>query len=93
MANTPGNRPAGRQRVGKGGIVAKAATHRDVLKEIVDFMPGLGWQVAKLDFSPIAGGDGNIEFLADIKPASDCIAPVDVVAIDAVVRRAHAANL
>ena len=84
---------AGRQRVGKGGIVAKAATHRDVLKEIVDFMPGLGWQVAKLDFSPIAGGDGNIEFLVDIKPASDCIAPVDVVAIDAVVRRAHAASL
>lgn len=84
---------AGRQRVGKGGIVSKAATHRDVLKEIVDFAPTLGWRVAGLDFSPITGGDGNVEFLADIKPASACTTPVDVAVIDDVVRRAHKAKM
>jgi len=68
---------AGRQRVGKGGIVSKAETHRDVLKEIVEFAPGLGWRVAGLEFSPIAGGDGNIEFLADIVPEARCDAQLD----------------
>ncbi len=84
---------AGRQRVGKGGIVAKAATHRDILKEIVDFAPALGWRVAGLDFSPITGGDGNIEFLADILPEARCEHPVDESAIAQVVKRAHGAEL
>ena len=84
---------AGRQHVGKGGIVSKAETHRAVLKEIVDFMPELGWRVAGLDFSPIAGGDGNLEFLADIAPEGRCEATVDDALIAKVVRRAHGAGL
>ena len=84
---------AGRQRIGKNGIVSRAETHRDVLKELVDFMPALGWQVASLEFSPIAGGDGNLEFLADIRPAEPLEAPPDEATIADVVRKAHAAKL
>jgi len=84
---------AGRRRVGKGGIVSGADTHRDVLRELVDFLPTLGWRAAGLDFSPIAGGDGNIEFLADIVPEAKCDKPVDGGVIAEVVRRAHRAGL
>ena len=84
---------AGRQFVGKGGIVAKPDVHRDVLQKLVAFTPGLGWQVVGLDFSPISGGDGNLEFLADILPVSCGIASVDDALIADVVGKAHAANL
>ena len=84
---------AGRRRVGKGGIVSKAETHRQVLKAVVDFAPTLGWRVAGLDYSPIAGGDGNIEFLAYIVPEGRCEGRADDDAIADVVRRAHAAKL
>ncbi|MBR1820118.1 MAG: TlyA family RNA methyltransferase [Clostridia bacterium] len=80
---------AGRQAVGKGGIVSKPAIHRQVLREIVDFVPALGWRVRALDFSPIAGGDGNIEFLADIAPQKNCDTFVSQANIDAVVKAAH----
>jgi len=84
---------AGLQRIGKNGIVSKAGTHRAVLKEIVDFAPTLGWRVATLDFSPIAGGDGNVEFLADMMPGARYETPVDETVIDEVVRKAHSAKL
>lgn len=84
---------AGRQRIGKNGIVSKPGTHRAVLKEIVDFAPTLGWRVAALDFSPIAGGDGNVEFLADMRPEDCCKATVNDADIDDVVRKAHGTRL
>lgn len=61
---------AGRQDVGKRGVVAKPEVHRRVLSEIVDFAPTLGWRVRALEYSPIAGGDGNLEFLADFVPGA-----------------------
>lgn len=80
---------AGRQAVGKRGIVSDPEAHRQVLRGIVDFAPTLGWRVAALDFSPIAGGDGNIEFLADIVPSSQRENTVTTERIDAVVLEAH----
>ena len=83
---------AGRQDVGKRGVVAKPQVHRRVLREIVAFPPTLGWRVRGLDFSPIAGGDGNLEFLADIVPEARCDALIDAREIDAVVEAAHRAG-
>ena len=80
---------AGRQAVGKGGIVSSARAHRDVLRQIVDFAPSLGWRVRALDFSPITGGDGNIEFLADLAHEKACDTFVSQDVIDAVVDAAH----
>ena len=83
---------AGRADVGKGGIVTSAQAHARVLREIVDFAPTLGWRVRALEASPVAGGDGNLEFLADMVPQARCDALVTPEVIDALVRRAHQAT-
>ncbi len=84
---------AGRTAVGKHGVVSRPEAHAKVLREIVDFVPALGWQVRALDYSPISGGDGNIEFLADMVPERRCDARVSPGLIDELVRRAHSAVL
>ncbi|MBR6767670.1 MAG: TlyA family RNA methyltransferase [Clostridia bacterium] len=82
---------AGREYIGKGGIVAKPTVHAQVLSEITSFVPTLGWRVQALDFSPISGGDGNIEFLADLVPESACTGSPDEKYILDLVKRAHSA--
>jgi len=53
---------AGRERV-KKGVVRDAAVHREVCDDIAAFAGSLGWRVLGVIPSPIAGGDGNVEFL------------------------------
>src|SRR5690606_19834486 len=55
---------AGRNKVGKSGVVRDAATHREVLEQVLGFAAGLGFALQGLTHSPITGGEGNIEFLA-----------------------------
>ncbi|TCN22924.1 TlyA family RNA methyltransferase [Mesobacillus foraminis] len=54
---------AGREQVGKKGIVRDPKVHQSVLENIIDFSISTGFDVKDLSFSPITGGDGNIEFL------------------------------
>lgn len=54
---------AGRGRVGKGGIVRDPKVHLDVLLDILNFLPTLGLCAYGLDYSPVTGGDGNVEYL------------------------------
>ncbi|MCL6453209.1 MAG: TlyA family RNA methyltransferase [Alicyclobacillus sp.] len=54
---------AGRADVGKGGIVRDAAVHRRVLREHVDMGSRLGLRLIGVTYSPVTGGDGNIEYL------------------------------
>lgn len=54
---------AGRERVGKKGVVRDPAVHVEVIEKIMGIVNDLGWQVAGLDFSPIRGPEGNIEYL------------------------------
>ena len=63
---------AGRQDVGKRGIVSRPEVHLRVLREIAAFPAQYGWRVQAMAASPIAGGDGNLEFLADMLPAGQC---------------------
>lgn len=58
---------AGREAVGKHGIVRDRKVHEQVLNEILTFAQAQGFQVLGLDFSPITGGSGNIEFLTYLK--------------------------
>jgi 23S rRNA (cytidine1920-2'-O)/16S rRNA (cytidine1409-2'-O)-methyltransferase len=55
---------AGREKVGKSGVVRDAAVHRDVLHSVLEFAADLGFNLNGLTYSPITGGEGNIEFLA-----------------------------
>ncbi|WP_044747881.1 TlyA family RNA methyltransferase [Bacillus alveayuensis] len=54
---------AGKELVGKKGIVRDAKVHEKVLEETIDFAVHEGYDVVDLAYSPITGGDGNIEFL------------------------------
>ena len=58
---------AGKALVGKNGVIREASTHRLVLEKMLTFMNEEGYQIAGLDYSPIKGGEGNIEFLAYLK--------------------------
>lgn len=55
---------AGREQVGKSGVVRDADVHASVLREVLHFADGLGFSLRNLTYSPITGGEGNIEFLA-----------------------------
>lgn len=55
---------AGRDKVGKGGIVRDPAVHRDVIAEVLRRAAEEGFMTDGLTWSPIKGGSGNIEFLA-----------------------------
>jgi 23S rRNA (cytidine1920-2'-O)/16S rRNA (cytidine1409-2'-O)-methyltransferase len=55
---------AGRELVGKNGIVRDPAVHRDVLLRVISFAAEAGYELEGLTYSPITGGEGNIEFLA-----------------------------
>lgn len=58
---------AGKEHVGKHGIVRDHAVHRAVLEEVLQFANEDHFDVVGLDYSPIKGGQGNIEFLAHLK--------------------------
>lgn len=58
---------AGREQVGKKGIVRDRKVHEQVLERITVFSINEGYDVVDLSFSPITGGDGNIEFLLHLK--------------------------
>ena len=57
---------AEKDEVGEKGVVRDRAVHEKVLRDITDFIPSLGWRVNGLDYSPIRGPEGNIEFLLDL---------------------------
>lgn len=78
---------AGRGEVGKNGVVREAATHARVLRELRDFMPGIGFAIRALEYSPIKGPKGNIEFLADINRDMGKTPSDEEIA--ALVRKAH----
>lgn len=80
---------AGRAAIGKHGVVSSPAAHERVLKQIVSGAWETGWQVVDLTWSPIRGGEGNIEFLAGLIPFDGTRASVDDRRIQAVVREAH----
>ena len=81
---------AGRGKVGKNGVVRDPRVHEEVIQGVADFCPTIGWQVTALDFSPITGPKGNIEFLAEIRPATPGRPPIAPSAIRALVAKAHA---
>jgi len=58
---------AGRDKVGKNGVVRDKSVHRDVIELVWQFARGIGFSILNLEFSPIKGPEGNIEYLLYIK--------------------------
>ena len=62
---------AGRQKVGKKGVVRDPKVHEEVIASVLSFATKIGFAVDALDYSPIKGPEGNIEYLVCIhKPAA-----------------------
>ena len=55
---------AGREKVGKNGVVKDQAVHRDVIEKVLTAAENLGLKVMGLSYSPIRGPEGNVEFLS-----------------------------
>ena len=58
---------AGREKVGKKGVVREKSTHLEVIRMVMDYAWSLGVDLLHLDYSPIKGPEGNIEYLLHIK--------------------------
>lgn len=65
---------AGRSALGKKGVVKDPAVHREVLNRLIGVWREAGWMPTHFDYSPITGGDGNIEYLAVLRRRSDMAA-------------------
>lgn len=79
---------AGREAVGKHGIVKDAQTHLNVINQVADYAQENGFSLTGLDYSPIKGGSGNIEFLAHLVLDGGA-STMDAQNRQAVVDRAH----
>ena len=62
---------AGREKVGKNGVVREPQTHEEVIQKIVDYADSIGFTVLHLEYSPIKGPEGNIEYLVHLKKESE----------------------
>ena len=72
---------AGRENVGKKGVVRDAAVHQAVLEQFQQFFPEAGFSLMGLDYSPIRGPEGNIEYLAWLKKGEHDAPELDAAAV------------
>ena len=79
---------AGKEKVGKKGVVREKSTHKEVLDNFVVLAKALDFQILGLTFSPVKGPEGNIEFLAHL--SLDAVEGICPDTAD-VVQQAHAA--
>ena len=62
---------AGREKVGKKGVVREKSTHIEVIENVLEFTKNSGFEVLGLDYSPIKGPEGNIEYLMYIRKTAE----------------------
>ena len=62
---------AGREKVGKKGVVREKSTHHEVIELVVSYALSIGFKVLALDFSPIKGPEGNIEYLVHLQKTEE----------------------
>ncbi len=77
---------AGKDKVGKKGVVRDPAVHLEVLEAFVDLAKSLEFTIRDLTFSPVKGPEGNIEFLGHLSLAAG---EGNIPALDELVRNAH----
>ena len=81
---------AGREKVGKKGVVRDKAVHLEVIEMILQFVTSIHFEILNLDYSPIKGPEGNIEYLVYIRKRPEDY-PLEAWTVDPaeVVDRAH----
>ena len=77
---------AGREKVGKKGVVRDPAVHKEVLEHYLEHAREVGFGVLGLTYSPIRGPEGNIEYLGFLQKGAETTAAFD---LDALVEESH----
>ncbi len=82
---------AGREKVGKHGVVRDPKVHEEVIRKVVEYASSIGLKAEELDFSPIKGPEGNIEYLCHLRKtgAEPTDSAISESVISEVVAKAH----
>lgn len=64
---------AGREKVGKHGVVRDKAVHLEVINKVIEYAVSIGFEVLNLEFSPVKGPEGNIEYLLHLQKHTEGI--------------------
>ena len=81
---------AGREKVGKKGVVRDKKVHLEVIRMVMEFAAGLGFELLNLEYSPIRGPEGNIEYLLYLQNRPDSAETVrNFIDPAAVVEQSH----
>lgn len=80
---------AGRDKVGKKGVVREPKVHKEVIEKIVNYALDNNLRILNIEFSPIKGPEGNIEYLIYLKKSKDKQEDFDFNIIDEVVNASH----
>jgi len=78
---------AGKNKVGKKGVVREASTHIEVIENVLNYSKELGFAMTELTYSPVKGPNGNIEFLCSLEKNKD--SGIDLQQIKNIVELAH----
>ncbi len=62
---------AGREKVGKKGVVREKSTHYEVIEQVLSYAVSIGFKVLEFTYSPIKGPEGNIEYLVHLKKTEE----------------------
>lgn len=79
---------AGREKVGKKGVVREPEIHEEVIRKVISYAKEAGFSVMGLDFSPVKGPEGNIEYLLYLQKGGSSGIP-ELHSVDRTVREAH----
>ena len=79
---------AGKDKVGKKGVVRDPAVHNEVIESVILFAKSIGFGILHLDYSPIKGPEGNIEYLVHIVKDAEAESQ-EVIDVGVVVAAAH----
>lgn len=81
---------AGREKVGKRGVVREKSVHLEVIEMVASFAGSIGFEALHLEFSPIKGPEGNIEYLLHLRNCTDgSTFANDTIAASEIVEKAH----
>ncbi len=80
---------AGREKVGKKGVVRDPKVHEEVIEKVIGYAVSIGYAVRHLEYSPIKGPEGNIEYLLHLKKNPEGTLENVPVDIQKIVAQAH----
>ena len=80
---------AGMEKVGKKGVVRDPEVHKEVIEKVISYGQSIGYAALHLEYSPIKGPEGNIEYLLHLKKKVDGLPQDATLDVEETVKKAH----